>query len=385
MTIGFLGINSKSVSYSILFSRIGHTCFLFDTNEDLVFNLNNRIFITDESEILMNLVDRINIIATTDVIEVITNSEIIISFVDCQSNSDGTFDISPIMDIVQQFYLASHLDILLYDKNFIISSVLNPGDSKMIYEKISQFGINFGYFPNFIKDGKVFKTIQNEMIYVLGTNSSELGKVFSNLIRQIRNYNSEVILVSPESAELLKFAISSIIANKIIISNLIGDLMINMGLKNEIKIVLETINKSEKNSKENLKYNFGFENSILGKEINAFSNFSQTKKIEVNIFDKILEANDEHLKYLKYFYMSLNQNKSNPFVIEYDLGKNSSISFSNSQIFKLCLDFLNEGYIVNVIYNHPIDNYLQKLSESFEFRLKFFKKETNPDGFKINL
>lgn len=382
MNIGFIGINSQSVSYSIKFDLSGHCCFLYDSDTDLVFNLNNKVFLSDESKILENLVNTKNIYGSTDVTEVIKNSDIIFSFIDCELNANNTINISPILDQIQSFYLASHLNILLYGKHFILSTTLNPGDSKKIYEKISQFGINFGILPNFLTEGQTYNSIINNNMYVLGTNSQDLSTTFTNLIRSI-NSNPKFYIMSFESAELIKLCISAITANKIVVANLLGDFMTSMGLKEEIPLVMSSISEDPKVGKQNMNYGLGYEETNLGKEMKVLSEFAKNKKIEINIFNDLERANQEHLNYLKYYYMTLNPNKSTPFIID-SLGlKKNNKNTETSQKFKLCIELLQEGYIVNVIENLDIANKFTSLSESFSNRLKFFKKGTNPEGVII--
>jgi len=51
----------------------------------------------------------------------------------------------------------------------------------------------------------------------------------------------------------------------------------------------------------------------------------------------------------------------------------------------LCIDLLTEGYSVNVVDSFEITNTLNKLSETYDGRLKFYNLSTQPEGFKIDL
>lgn len=384
MTIGFLGINSKSLSFSILFEKNGHECFFYDSDENLVFNLNQKIFISDEIEIQQELVDRKKISASTEVTEVIKTCDTIFSFIDCPINSNNTFDTTEVFEIVQQFYLASHVDINLYDKNFILSSVLNVGDSKKINEKISQFGIKFGYLPNFLTQDNSIKSLQTNTLYILGTQSHELSVQISDLLRTIQK-NSNIYIMSFESAELSKLAVSAIVGHKIVISNLIGDMMKTMDLDREIPMVLKSISDDPRIGKQHMTYGLGYGGPNLGKEIKVLSEFVKNKKVRVDIFNSTEEANNEHMEFMKYYYMSINPNKETPFVID-SLGykKNSKV-LEDSPRFRLCIELLQEGYIINIIENLEISMRFKELSESFSGRLKFFVKGSKPEGVKINL
>jgi hypothetical protein len=56
-----------------------------------------------------------------------------------------------------------------------------------------------------------------------------------------------------------------------------------------------------------------------------------------------------------------------------------------SQQYKLCIDLLEEGYILHVIEISEISNKLNSLSEYYKGRLKFFPQGTTPEGLYINL
>lgn len=385
MKIGFLNINSKSLAYGIVLDKIGHECFFFDEDNSLVSGLLNKYIPHTENDINLELLKFKNISASTEVTEVIKNSETIFCFTDCPSNTDHTIDISEIFKIIQYFYLSSHLEVPLFGKNFIISTVWNPYDYKIVYEKISQFGMNLAYMPNFITEGNSLQSLIESEYHVIGTNSTDLSNQITNLLRQIKQSNSEILIMSPESAELVKLGISSIVANKIVTANLIGDLMTSMGMEKEIQLVLSSISKDKRIGKQNLNYGLSFGGPNLGKELRAFSEFIKTKKVEINIFDNINKANDEHVVFLKYYYMTLNPNKNVPFNLDSITYKKGVNSVEDSQRLKLCLELLNEGYYVNVLENEYISDNFLKFSESYENKLKFFKKGSKPEGVNIKL
>ena len=385
MTIGFLSINSKSISYSVLLDKVGHECLFFDSDQNLLENLSNKIFLSEESELQLSLSVSKKILAKSDVTEVIKNSDLIFAFIDNKANTDGTIDITEIFGYIEKFYLCTHLDILLYNKKFILSTVLNPGDSKILYEKISQFGLQYGYLPNFLSEGSIFKSLKETKFSVIGTNSYDLSKDLSNLLRQIRKQNSEILVMSPESAELVKLGISSIVANKIVTANLLGDFMMSMGLEKEIPMVLSSISKDKRIGEQNLIYGLGYGGPHLGKEIRTLSEFAKNKKVEINIFENLDEANKEHITYLKYYYMTLNSDKNVPFVFDSLTYKKGTEILEDSQRLKLCLELLDEGYFVNVTENLNVTNNLVKLSQTYNNKLKFFKRGTNPEGVKIKV
>jgi nucleotide sugar dehydrogenase len=383
MTIGFLGLNSKSLSFAILLEKLGNNCLIFDEDENNIYNLNNKVYLSSELELQSELSNSKKIFGSTTVTDVIKQSSTIFVFVDTLINSNNTIDTTKIFDVVQQFYLASHIEVDLYNKNFILSTVLNVGDCKKINEKISQFGIRFGYLPNFLSEEKTYNSLISNQLYILGTNSYELSHEITNLIRSTQK-NSNIYVMSFEAAELSKLAVSSIISYKIVVSNLIGDLMNSIGLEKEIPIVLSSISDDVRIGKQFMKYGMSFGGPNLGKELKVLSQFVKNKNVKVDIFESTELANDEHLEFLKYYLLTKNPDKSNPFVLD-SLGyKRNSKILEDSPRFKLCIELLEEGYIINVIEDLEISKKFVELSDSFENKLKFFKRGSNPNGFKIN-
>ena len=107
--------------------------------------------------------------------------------------------------------------------------------------------------------------------------------------------------------------------------------------------------------------------------------------MELNLPLTVDNFNKEHADFIKNYFIQRNPDKSVPFVMEYITYKKGTDILEESQQFQLCIDLLNEGYILYVIEIDTIANKLQQMSESYNNRLKFFKPGTNPQGYKINL
>jgi hypothetical protein len=107
--------------------------------------------------------------------------------------------------------------------------------------------------------------------------------------------------------------------------------------------------------------------------------------MDLNLPLTVDEFNKEHANFLKDHYISLNPDKEVPFVMNYITYKRGTNILEESQQFKLCIDLLDEGYHVNVIEIEEVTKNLNSLSESYNGRLKFYKRETKPEGYIINL
>jgi UDP-glucose 6-dehydrogenase len=107
--------------------------------------------------------------------------------------------------------------------------------------------------------------------------------------------------------------------------------------------------------------------------------------MELNLPLTVDKFNKEHAKFIKNYFIQKNPDKTIPFVMDYITYKKGTDILEESQQFQLCVDLLNEGYILHVIEIDLIVNKLNQMSESYNNRLKFFKPGTKPNGYYIKL
>ena len=77
MKLGLIGVNNTGLSFGLLCEKKGHEVLVSNSNDDYIFNLNQKICITNEPLIQSMLFDTKNFSATTSNLEVIKNSDII--------------------------------------------------------------------------------------------------------------------------------------------------------------------------------------------------------------------------------------------------------------------------------------------------------------------
>ena len=100
MKLGLIGIDEVGLSFGLLCEKNGHTVLVSDNRDDYVYNLNQKICITNEPLIQSMLFDSKNFSATTTNSEVIKNSDIIFIFASTPSNIDGNYDTTKVFYVV---------------------------------------------------------------------------------------------------------------------------------------------------------------------------------------------------------------------------------------------------------------------------------------------
>jgi UDPglucose 6-dehydrogenase len=385
MKIGIIGAGRLGLTFALLCEKNGYDVIVSDVREDYVFNLNQKICITNEPLIQSMLLDSKNFSATTKNLDVIREADMIFTFVATPSTLDGNYDTTKVFEVVSDFYTANTLEIPLYSKKLIIGCTTNPGDTSQVQQRLNMFNIQVAYNPEFIAQGEIVKGLEQSDIVLIGTDYQELSNELVQIYNKIQTTPVNAYVMSPKAAELTKIGINCFLTTKISYANMMGDIMVKSGLENEIDLVLAAVGGDTRVGKKYMKYGFGFGGPCLPRDNRALGHYAKNIGMELNLPLTVDNFNKEHAKFLKEHYIQKNPDRTVPFVMNYITYKRGTDILEESQQFQLCVDLLTEGYTVNVIEIDEIAKKLNDLSESYNHRLKFFKPGTNPSGYKINL
>jgi len=385
MKIGVIGAGRLGLTFALLCEKNGYEVLVSDVREDYVYNLNQKICITNEPFIQDMLFESTKLSATTDNIEIIKNCDTIFTFVATPSTIEGNYDTSKVFEVSGNFNTASALEIPLFNKKFIIGCTTNPGDTEQIQQRLNMFNIQVAYNPEFIAQGEIVKGLEQSDIVLIGTEYQDLANELIQIYNRIQTTPVNAYVMSPKAAEITKIGINCFLTTKISYANMMGDIMTKAGINSEIDMVLSAIGGDTRVGKKYMKYGFGFGGPCLPRDNRALGYYAKNLGMELNLPLTVDSFNKEHATFLKDYYINLNPDKSNPFVMNYITYKRGTDILEESQQFQLCIDLLNEGYMVNVIEIDAISSKLNYLSESYDGRLKFYKQGTKPQGFIINL
>jgi UDPglucose 6-dehydrogenase len=385
MNIGIIGCDIVGLGFALLCEQNGHDILISDQDENFIYNLNQKICLTNEPLIQSLLLDSQRLSGTTDNIEIVKNSDIIFTFVDTPPSVEDTYDTTKVFDVITNYFAASSLDILLYDKKFVVCSTTNPGDVEQIQKRLGMYNIRVAYNPPNVSYGDIINGFKKSEVVIIGTEYDNLNNDLSVIYNQIKESSVHIYSMSIKAAEVAKIGINGFLATKITYANMIGELMNRMGIEKEINLVLNAIGGDSRIGTKYLNYGLGFGGPSIPKSNRALIKYSKDLNLNISLPSSVKNDNDQHIEFLKNQYTQFNPDKSIPFIFD-NLGFKKGVqTFDESQQMKLCIGLLTEGYTV---YTYATSDSIKKLSElsgSYENRLKFLKQGTNPQGYKINL
>jgi nucleotide sugar dehydrogenase len=367
MNIGVIGIGNLGYNLSVYFS-----------------NYNHKIFVSDKDETKL---DTIGFSSYSDNVDVIRNSDIIFCCVDTNILPSNFLDITNVMSVVEDFGVSFEDEIPLYNKTFVICSTLNPGDTKKIMEILNPMNLKVCYLPIIVQSNNILSSLSNLKTIVVGSLDSEVINTITDIFQPSKNNKLNVISMTSKSAEIYRLAYSSFLHTKINFANFLGELMLNYGTSDETKLLLKSLGYDNAISENNFNFGFGVGGPWIPTENRVLGQVSNDNRLEFVLPFVNEDFNSNHHQFVKKHFISLNPDKTTPFVFTGIGYKDNSIDITESPKFELVSDLLKDGYTVYIIESDEFirnKKVVKELIFDFGEKVKFFKQGTSPKGVHIN-
>jgi nucleotide sugar dehydrogenase len=350
MKIGLIGAGRLGLCLALLMDKAGYSIIASDVREDYIDDLHQGKVTTTEPLVGQYLESARRIEFTTDNLRVIEESDIIFTLVLTPSLENGSYDVSNVDDVVSDI-LKYGWDKDLSNKSLVIGCTTNPGDCDFFQDRLKETGISVFYNPEFIAQGSIIKDLQNADMVLLGGDGKHKGNLV-NIYKKIQYGYKEpsIHLMSTKAAEITKIAVNCFLTTKISYANMIGQVLAQSNLYDEIETVLSSIGSDSRIGHKYMNFGFGFGGPCFPRDNRAFASYAQKVGVEHNIGTTTDNFNKAHLLFLKDYFVDDNSDNL-PFCFDYIAYKPGTDILTESQQYQLCLELLDLGYKVYVSDN----------------------------------
>lgn len=241
------------------------------------FRHNTTAIIVDPAYIFSNTIDDI----------VAAKPEVTFIAVSAPTLDDGSVDTSSIYSVLIE------LDRIKYDGLVVLKSTVLPADIGDIFKQFSDIaGLRLIYSPEFLRQGHWMEDALNPNMIVLAG-----GYKDCKLLEDIYDRHSHVrcdtfILLEPEEAAFLKYAINSYLATKVVFMNqlhaLFHDIVPTKQASNgfEWTRFVETLSTDPRIGRSHMRVpgndgNFGYGGSCFPKDVKAFLGADLNNRLSV--------------------------------------------------------------------------------------------------------
>lgn len=387
MKIGVIGAGRLGICFALLLEKVGYEVVVSDCRHDYVIALNNRIIKTNEPEVADLLDDAKNFVATIDNIEVVKQCDIIYTLVATPSAPDGSYDVSAVWKVVEEIQTAPEYGIDLKGKVFVVGCTTNPGDCDKFKEKLSPYGMDVFYNPEFIAQGSIINDLRFADMVLIGGDDPNVRSRIATIYNKIQWVDPKPCFMSTTAAEIVKLAVNCFLTTKISYANMVGEVLTLSGLENEIENVLYAIGSDTRVGSKYMKYGFGYGGPCLPRDNRSFAAYAQKVGLKYNLGTVTDSFNEQHSKFLFDYFTTINQ-ENLPYYFPHVSYKKGTDILTESRQYKLCIDLLDAGYKVYISDNQAILDQIQNpMLECYSDKVLFVSEpsQINEDFILVGL
>ena len=232
------------------------------------------------------------LIFTTDAAQAVAGAEVCFIAVGTPPDEDGSADLRYVLAVAQTIAELMQGYAVIVDKSTVpvgtadrvsevVRSTLAARDAVLEFDVVSN--------PEFLKEGAAVADCQRPDRIVIGTTSARAEKVLRELYEPFNRNHDKIIVMSPRSAEMTKYAANCMLATKISFMNEMA--LVAEGLGADIESVRQGIGSDQRIGYHFIYAGAGFGGSCFPKDISALVQSAQNIGLDPLILQAVQGRN----------------------------------------------------------------------------------------------
>lgn len=289
MKITIVGMDFVGLVNAVGFAEKGHQVFALDSDKKKIAAFRRNEVFRNEYKLEDILAKNdVNIRFTSEYRDAIYDSNVIMFCIETKEKDrePGVLDLTPLYSVAKECARFINQDVTL-----IIRTTVPVGTNKHFKEFVEEcvdhrFNIDVVSNPDFLSQGTAIKDMLSPSRIVVGVSTKEAQKVMKELYA---GFDSPLLFVSPESAELIKYASNCYLAVKLSYINEIADLCDAVGA--DIKEVSFGIGLDPRIGNKYLASGVGFGGPSLPQDTNVMREMAQEHNVDLQILNAAVRVN----------------------------------------------------------------------------------------------
>ena len=311
--IAVIGTGYVGLVTGTCLAEIGNQVICVDIDEAKVKQLRKKqlpIFEPGLSELLKLNVEAGRLSFTTKLSEALTDTEIVFLALPTPAASDGSTDLSYVLDV------ANKLGPLLKKYCLIINKSTVPVGTaekvKAAIKKNTQAPFDVASNPEFLREGVAVEDFMKPDRVVIGTSSARAKKLLAELYQPFSAQGTPVLFMDERSAEMTKYAANAFLATKISFMNEIANLSELTGA--DVDAVRLGIGADHRIGQAFLYPGIGYGGSCFPKDVSALKVIALSHGYDFKIINSVqrVNANQKNVlvRKVKKYYKDKLKNKT---------------------------------------------------------------------------
>jgi len=310
MKIVIVGSGYVGLVTGACFSEVGIEVVCVDIDRKKIDNLNNGIIPIFEpglEEMLHRNMKKGRLRFTTDIVEAISDCEVLFIAVGTPADEDGSADLKYVLAVARDCgkYMTDYLLV-------VTKSTVPVGTSDKVRSALQgeldkrnvQIGFDVASNPEFLKEGAAIDDFLKPDRIVIGLESERAKDLMKSLYKPFTLNGHPVIFMDIVSAEMTKYAANSMLAAKISFMNDIANLCEIVGA--DINLVRKGIGSDSRIGHKFIYPGIGYGGSCFPKDVQALIRTASDYKYDLRVLKAVEAVNkDQKLvlfkKIMKFF------------------------------------------------------------------------------------
>ena len=363
--ISLIGVGRLGLCFALTLEKAGYNIVGIDVNESYVKSLNDKTFTTSEKGVDDMLRTSKNFIASTNLNDALTHSNILFILVATPSLASGKYDHSQIEAVLSRL---SSYGRQKNQKHLVISCTTMPGYTDTVHDKMNDLNYTVSYNPEFIAQGTILRDQQYPEMVLIGEGSVHAGDVLQNIHENMTLSSPNICRMSRKEAEICKISYNCFLTTKISFANMIGDIAIQSDVSP--KKILSAIGCSSKVGNQYLGYGFGYGGPCFPRDNRSLAIYADDIGYNAIISKATDKTNEYHLGFQVADFVKKNDpaDKVEVYSVTYKPGTDI---IEESQQLKFAVEIAKRGYKVEIIESRSvIDKITKEYGNLFSYRIK---------------
>ena len=288
LKVSIYGAGYVGLVTSVCLAKLGHDVCCYDIDAEKINNLQNVVLSIYEENLATLLADVValkKIHFTDDFDHVAQYGFVHIIAVGTPPQSDGSADLSHVRDVTIK------LSKILNSYRVIVNKSTVPvGTTDQVQQLMgNQFDVVSN--PEFLKEGKAIHDFLQPDRIIIGSNSARAIQVMRELYAPLLNQGVPLLVMSPRSSELTKYAANAFLATKISFINEMSQLAERLGA--DIDQVQQGMGYDHRIGRHFLNPGCGYGGSCFPKDVAALEILAKQFDYQPYILEAVQKRNEQ--------------------------------------------------------------------------------------------
>ena len=297
MKITVIGTGYVGLIAGLCFADFGNEVVCLDVDKSKIDMLRSGkmpIYEMGAEELISRNIRLNRISFTTEKEYAIKFAEVIFIAVGTPEKETGEADLTYVYDVAKEIGQYANEYKVVVDKSTVPIGTARQV-SKIINDELKRrgeaFTIDVASNPEFLREGKAIADFLNPDRIIIGTDSEKAKEKLLSLYKVYNRSNKPIMVTTPETAEIIKYASNAFLATKIAFINEMSQLCEAVGAN--VLEVAKAMGQDGRISSKFLHPGPGYGGSCFPKDTKAIVSTAKRHGVDLSIIDSVIKANEQ--------------------------------------------------------------------------------------------